>query len=101
MYAFNTTTVNFVTPNFQITVRSQNPNEDISIYYDRLKVYSSYRNQEITFRTRLPQTYHDHNEVNLWSPIIYGTVRISPEYSVALGAEQMAGARACFFGDQD
>ncbi|KAH1084402.1 hypothetical protein J1N35_024163 [Gossypium stocksii] len=64
IYAFNATTVNFLTPNFQITVRSQNPNDDISIYYDRLNVYSSYRYQEITFRTRFPQTYKDHNEEN-------------------------------------
>ncbi|MFQ6635832.1 hypothetical protein Gotur_011927 [Gossypium turneri] len=93
VYAFNATTFNFLTSNFQITVRSQNPNDDIGIYYDRLDVYATYRNQEITLRTRFPPTYQGHNEVNIWSPIIYGTmVPISPEYSVALGAEQMAGS---------
>ncbi|KAE8725144.1 vacuolar protein sorting-associated protein 4A-like [Hibiscus syriacus] len=93
VYAFNASAANFLTSNFQITLRSRNPNDDISIYYDRLDVYAEYRNQEITLRCRLPQTYQGHNEENTWSPFIYGTmVPVAPEYSFALGDEQAAGS---------
>ncbi|GMI79689.1 hypothetical protein like AT3G52470 [Hibiscus trionum] len=93
VYAFNTSAASFLTSNFQITIRSQNPNDNIGIYYDRLDVYAEFWNQEITLRCRLPQTYQGHNEVSVWSPIIYGNmVPIAPEYSPALGAEQAAGS---------
>ncbi|KAH1030267.1 hypothetical protein J1N35_046096 [Gossypium stocksii] len=32
---------------FQVTVSSRNPNDRIGIYYDRLDLYATYRNQQI------------------------------------------------------
>ncbi|KAE8663115.1 vacuolar protein sorting-associated protein 4A-like [Hibiscus syriacus] len=93
VYGFNASTQNFLTSNFQVTVSSRNPNDRIGIYYDRLVTYATYRNQQITLRTALPPTYQGHNEVNVWSPFIYGNmVPIAPDFSVALKTEQAAGS---------
>ncbi|XP_012441579.1 NDR1/HIN1-like protein 1 [Gossypium raimondii] len=92
VYAFNASTPNFLTSNFQVTVSTRNPNDRIGIYYDRLVIYATYRNQQTTLRTALPPTYQGHNEINVWSPFIYGNmVPIAPDFSVALKSEQAAG----------
>ncbi|GKV31917.1 hypothetical protein SLEP1_g40571 [Rubroshorea leprosula] len=93
VYAFNTSTPNFLTSNFQVTISSRNPNNKIGIYYDKLDVYADYRNQQITLRTAIPQTYQGHNDVNVWSPFVYGTdVPVAPYNSIALGQDQSTGA---------
>ncbi|KAJ4823747.1 NDR1/HIN1-like protein 1 [Turnera subulata] len=92
VYAFNTSVQNFLTSNFQVTLSSRNPNDKIGIYYDRLDVYATYRNQQITLRTALPPTYQGHKEVNVWSPFIYGTaVPVAPYNSVSLAQDQASG----------
>ncbi|XVE96309.1 hypothetical protein REPUB_Repub02eG0210200 [Reevesia pubescens] len=93
VYAFNTSISNFLTSNFQVTVSSRNPNDRIGIYYDRLDIYATYRDQQITLRTAIPPTYQGHKEINVWSPFLYGNmVPIAPYFSVALGSEQAAGS---------
>ncbi|GMI71092.1 NDR1/HIN1-like 1 [Hibiscus trionum] len=93
VYGFNASVPNFLTSSFQVTVSSRNPNDRIGIYYDRLDIYATYRDQQITPRTALPPTYQGHKEVNVWSPFVYGNmVPISPDFSVALGSEQAAGS---------
>ncbi|KAE8715297.1 vacuolar protein sorting-associated protein 4A-like [Hibiscus syriacus] len=93
VYGFNTSTPNFLTSNFQVTVSSRNPNDRIGIYYDRLVTYATYRNQQITLRTALPPTYQGHKEINVWSPFIYGNmVPIAPDFSAALKTEQAVGS---------
>ncbi|KAK8972488.1 hypothetical protein V6N11_018849 [Hibiscus sabdariffa] len=93
VYAFNASTPNFLTSNFQLTLSSRNPNDRIGIYYDRLDVYATYNNQQITLRTSLPPTYQGHKEINVWSPFINGnSVPIAPEFSASLGSEQAAGS---------
>ncbi|XWS56059.1 hypothetical protein CRYUN_Cryun09bG0054300 [Craigia yunnanensis] len=93
VYAFNSSTSNFLTSSFQVTISSRNPNDKIGIYYDRLNIYATYRNQQITLRTAIPPTYQGHKEINVWSPFIYGNmVPIAPDFSVALGSEQAAGS---------
>ena len=92
VFAFNLSQPNLLTTNFQITFASRNPNSKIGIYYDRLHVYATYRNQQITLRTAIPPTYQGHKEDNVWSPFVYGTaVPIAPYNSVALGDEQGHG----------
>ncbi|XP_021289985.1 NDR1/HIN1-like protein 1 [Herrania umbratica] len=93
VFAFNASTPNFLTSNFQVTVSSRNPNDKIGIYYDRLDIYASYRNQQITLRTAIPPTYQGHNEVNVWSPFVYGNmVPIAPDLFLALNSDQAAGS---------
>ncbi|XVE75874.1 hypothetical protein DITRI_Ditri12bG0126700 [Diplodiscus trichospermus] len=93
VYAFNTSVPNFLTSNFQVTISSRNPNDRIGVYYDRLDIYATYRNQQITLRTAIPPTYQGHKEVNVWSPFVYGNmVPIAPDFSAALSSEQSSGS---------
>ncbi|WCJ34204.1 Late embryogenesis abundant (LEA) hydroxyproline-rich glycoprotein family [Euphorbia peplus] len=92
VYAFNTSVPNSLTSNFQVTFSNRNPNDKIGIYYDRLDIYSTYRNQQITLRTRIPANYQGHKEINVWSPTIYGTgVPVAPYNAAMLGQDQSAG----------
>ncbi|KAG7556395.1 Heavy metal-associated domain superfamily [Arabidopsis suecica] len=76
-----------LTSSFKITLSSRNPNDKIGIYYDRLDVYASYGNQQITSPTAMPTTYQGHKEVKDWSPFVGGnSVHLAP-YN-ALNLEQ-------------
>jgi len=46
---FNVSQPNFLSSNLQVTVSSRNPNDKIGIFYDRLDIYVTYRNQEVAF----------------------------------------------------
>ncbi|XP_021715674.1 NDR1/HIN1-like protein 1 [Chenopodium quinoa] len=92
VYAFNVTAPNLLTATFQVTLSSRNPNERIGVYYERLDVHASYRNQQITLPTRMPYTYQGHKDVTIWSPFLYGNnVPIAPFLGVALQQDQNAG----------
>ncbi|KAJ6864726.1 NDR1/HIN1-like protein 1 [Populus alba x Populus x berolinensis] len=92
VYAFNVSSPNLLTSNFQVTLSSRNPNDKVGIYYDKLDVYATYRNQQITPRTAIPTSYQGHNEIDVWSPFVYGSaVPVSPYNSVALSQDQATG----------
>ncbi|KAJ6923998.1 hypothetical protein NC652_017344 [Populus alba x Populus x berolinensis] len=92
VYAFNVSYPSFITSNFQVTVSSRNPDDRVGIYYDRLDIYATYRDQQITLRTSIPSSYQGHKETNVWSPFIYGnSVPVSPYNSAALSQDQGAG----------
>ena len=92
VYAFNATTPNFITSNFQVTISSRNPNDKIGVYYDRLDIYVSYQSQQITYRTAIPPSYQGHKEVDVWSPFVYGTnVPVAPYNFLALSQDQTNG----------
>ncbi|KAK2655416.1 hypothetical protein Ddye_008468 [Dipteronia dyeriana] len=98
VYAFNVSSPNFLTSNFQVTISSRNPNDKIGIYYDKLDVYAIYRNQQITFRTAIPQTYQGHKEINVWSPFVFGTaVPVAPYNAVSLSQDQLNGVVPLIF----
>lgn len=92
VYAFNVSSPNFLTTNFQITLSSRNPNDRIGIYYDKVDVYASYRGQQITLPTLLPSSYQGHKDITVWSPFVYGnSVPVAPYYTDALTQDQFAG----------
>lgn len=92
VYQFNSTSPNTLTTTLQISVRSHNPNDRIGIYYNRLRVFASYHYQQITLPTLLPPTYQGHDDVNVWSPFLYGvSVPVGPYLSGALVQDQAAG----------
>ncbi|KAI5666963.1 hypothetical protein M9H77_16816 [Catharanthus roseus] len=92
VYAFNVSSPNFLTTNFQITLSSRNPNGRIGIYYDRVDVYASYRNQQITLPTLLPSSYQGHKDITVWSPFLFGnSVPIAPYFADQLNEDQLAG----------
>ncbi|MBA0650607.1 hypothetical protein Goklo_018003 [Gossypium klotzschianum] len=92
IYAFNLTAPNYLTSNMQITLVSRNPNERIGIYYHKLDVLASYRNQQITLPTLIPRTYQGHQDVTVWSPLLYGNaVPVAPFLEVGLNQDMNAG----------
>lgn len=85
-------TPNTLTITMQVTLWARNPNERIGIYYQKLDVYASYRNQQISLGTVLPATYQGHKDVTVWSPFLYGTaVPVSPYVLDSLRQDQNAG----------
>ena len=48
IYEFNISQPNLLSSNLQVTLSSRNPNDKIGVFYDRLDIYASYRNQEVT-----------------------------------------------------
>ncbi|XP_011046866.1 PREDICTED: protein YLS9-like [Populus euphratica] len=92
VYAFNVSYPNYITSNFQVTVSSRNPDDRVGIYYDRLDIYATYRDQQITLQTSTPTSYQGHKEITVWSPFICGnSVPVSPYNSAALSQDQGAG----------
>lgn len=92
VYTFNVSSPNSLTSYFQVTISSRNPNDQIGVYYDKLDVYATYRNQQITFRTAIPPTYQGHREINVWSPFVYGiAVPVAPYNAVLLSQDQTNG----------
>ena len=76
----------------QVTLSAQNPNDRVGIYFQKLEVYASYRSQQISATSALPNTYQGHNDITVWSPFLYGKdVPVSPFLLNALEQDQHAG----------
>ncbi|CAH8354651.1 unnamed protein product [Eruca vesicaria subsp. sativa] len=83
---------NLLTSNLQTTLISRNPDGKTGIYYDRLDVYASYHNQQITLATTIMPTYQGHKEVIVWSPFIGAKYApIAPTNGLSLVEEQSSG----------
>ncbi|XP_022756671.1 NDR1/HIN1-like protein 1 [Durio zibethinus] len=92
IYAFNLTAPNLLMSDMQITLSSRNPNDRVGIYYQRLDIFASYRDQQITLQTLLPRTYQGHQDVTIWSPILYGNaVPMAPILEEGLSQDMNAG----------
>ncbi|TXG73539.1 hypothetical protein EZV62_002118 [Acer yangbiense] len=92
LYAFNLSYPTTLTTDLQITISSRNPNQRIGVYYERIDVYASYRNQQISLPTMLPATYQGHKDINVWSPFLYGNaVPVSPYVAEALSQDLNTG----------
>ncbi|OMO83182.1 Late embryogenesis abundant protein, LEA-14 [Corchorus olitorius] len=92
IYGFNVTAPNFLTSNMQVTLASRNPNDKIGIYYQKLDIFATYRNQQITLPTLLPRTYQGHQDVTIWSPFLYGNaVPVAPFLEAGLSQDMNAG----------
>lgn len=82
-----------LTTTMQMTITTTNPNDRIGIYYVKLDVYGTYRNQQISLPAVMPQAYQGHREVTVWSPFLSGdTVPISPYLQQYLAQDLNAGA---------
>ncbi|KAL3755561.1 hypothetical protein ACJRO7_002590 [Eucalyptus globulus] len=93
VYNFNASVPSLLTINFQVTIYSRNPNDKLGIYYDRLDTYATYHSQQITYRTQIQPSYQGHKEVDVWSPLVFGTdVPVAPYNSLALAQDQSSGA---------
>ncbi|KAM6576535.1 hypothetical protein CsatB_028372 [Cannabis sativa] len=95
LYNFTTTTAPpyILTTVTQLTISSKNPNGRIGIYYQKLDVYVTYREQQITAATLLPYSYQGHHDVAVWSPLVFGNaVPVSPYLQQVLSQDLNFGS---------
>nr|XP_048335339.1 NDR1/HIN1-like protein 12 isoform X1 [Ziziphus jujuba var. spinosa]XP_048335340.1 NDR1/HIN1-like protein 12 isoform X1 [Ziziphus jujuba var. spinosa] len=92
IYELNTSTQPLISTTMQFTVVTRNPNKRVSIYYDRLSAFVSYRNQAITPQVSLPPLYHEKKSTVALSPVLGGgTVPVSVEVVNSLAMDQSYG----------
>ncbi|CAH9148081.1 unnamed protein product [Cuscuta epithymum] len=76
----------------QLTIAASNPNERAGIFYDHLHVYATYRGQQITLDTLLPDSYQGKKEVFVWSPFLNGgSVLVAPYIGEELSQDERSG----------
>ncbi|KAE8808111.1 protein YLS9-like [Hordeum vulgare] len=56
----------------QVTLASRNPNDRVGIFYRRLDVFVTYRDEPVTVPVSLPPMYQGHRDVTIWSPVLSG-----------------------------
>ncbi|KAF7000492.1 hypothetical protein CFC21_016387 [Triticum aestivum] len=56
----------------QVTLASRNPNDRVGIFYRRLDVFVTYRDEPVTVPISLPPMYQGHRDVTIWSPVLSG-----------------------------
>lgn len=82
-----------VSTTMQFTVLTHNPNRRVSIYYDRLTAFVTYRNQAITPQLSLPPLFHGRRSTVALSPVLGGgqAVPVSPEVMNGLTVDEAYG----------
>ncbi|XP_057507167.1 NDR1/HIN1-like protein 26 [Actinidia eriantha] len=93
IYQLNISTPhNLLNSSIQLTLLSKNPNNKVGIYYDKLQVYASYKDQEITVDSSLPPFYQGHGERNMLSAELAGTgLPVGPTSGYEVGRDRTAG----------
>ncbi|KAM4105256.1 hypothetical protein ACJW30_06G218500 [Castanea mollissima] len=102
IYELNTSTPPVISTTMQFTVLTRNPNKRLSIYYDKLSTFVSYRNEPITPQVMLPPLYHRKHSTIAVSPVVGGTpVPVSLDVANGLATDEtygVVGLRLVFFG---
>lgn len=92
VYQLNTTSPPFISTTIQFTVVTRNPNKRVSIYYDNLSAYVSYKDQPITAPLTLPPLFHETKSTVALSPVLGGSpVPVVAEAAKGLQMEQSYG----------
>ncbi|GLT79839.1 hypothetical protein SLA2020_513120 [Shorea laevis] len=86
IYDLNFSSPPFISTSMQFTIFTRNPNKRVSIFYDRLTAYVSYRNQQITLPVDLPPLFHETKSTVALSPVLGG-------FGVPVSAEVVNGLR--------
>ncbi|XXG66932.1 hypothetical protein AAC387_Pa06g0391 [Persea americana] len=92
IYGINTTSPDMISTTMQFTVVTHNPNKRTGVFYDRLSVYVSYRNQAITTPVSLPVLFQEPESTVAVSPMLGGDlVPVSQEVSNGLVTDRAYG----------
>ncbi|TYJ04909.1 hypothetical protein E1A91_A12G126600v1 [Gossypium mustelinum] len=95
IYELNATSQPFISTSMQFTIVMRNTNKRVSIYYDKLQAYVSYRNQQITPPLDLPPLYHATKTTVALSPVLdSGMVPASAEVVNGLMIDETYGVVA-------
>ncbi|KDP28408.1 hypothetical protein JCGZ_14179 [Jatropha curcas] len=95
IYDLNTSSPPFISTSMQFTLVTRNPNKRVSIIYDKLSAYVSYRDQAITPAIALPPLYHDTKSTVALSPVLGGSkVPVSADVANGLVMDESYGVVA-------
>ncbi|KAL8098142.1 NDR1/HIN1-like protein 12 [Apium graveolens] len=72
VFDLNTTSPPFISTTMQFTIVAINPNQRVSVYYDRLSAFVSYKNQMITPQQTLPPLHQYKDSTVSLSPVLGG-----------------------------
>lgn len=84
VFDLNTSSPPFISTTMQFTVVTRNPNDRVSIYYDHLSAFVSYKNLMITPPLMLPPLHQQKDSTVSMSPIL-GGVAVPVSLEVANG----------------
>ncbi|XP_011093003.1 NDR1/HIN1-like protein 12 [Sesamum indicum] len=73
VYELNATSPPFISTTMQFTVVTRNPNKRVSIFYNQLSAFVSYKNQAITPPVILPPLFHETKSTVALSPVLGGS----------------------------
>ncbi|CAK9143992.1 unnamed protein product [Ilex paraguariensis] len=92
IYYLNTTAPPFLSVTMQFTIVTRNPNKRVSIFYDQLSAFVSYKNQAITPPVMLPPLCHRKHSTVALSPVLGGAaVPVSVEVANGLVMDKTYG----------
>lgn len=95
IYELNTSSPPLISTTMQFTVITRNPNKRVSIYYDKLSVFVSYKDQAITPQVMLPPLYHRRHSTVAVSPVVGGgAVPVSVDVANGLVTDEAYGVVA-------
>ncbi|KAE8657759.1 Response regulator, putative isoform 1 [Hibiscus syriacus] len=95
VYELNATSQPFISTSMQFTIVMRNPNKRVSIFYNNLQAYVSYRNQQITPTIDLPPLHHKTKSTVSLSPVLgSGMVLASGEVVNGLMIDETYGVVA-------
>ncbi|MED6181945.1 hypothetical protein PIB30_024134 [Stylosanthes scabra] len=102
IFGLNATSPPLLAVTMQFSILIRNPNRRVSIYFDSLNAFVSYRDQPITPRVMLPPLYLEKHSTVALSPVIGGSpVPVSPEVSNGLIQDEgygVVGLKLAFLG---
>ncbi|XP_017257216.1 NDR1/HIN1-like protein 12 [Daucus carota subsp. sativus] len=84
VFDLNTTSPPFISTTLQFTIVARNPNDRVSVYYDRLNAFVSYKSQMITPQMILPPLHQYKDSTVSFSPVL-GGVAVPVSLEVANG----------------
>ncbi|KFK30720.1 hypothetical protein AALP_AA6G018700 [Arabis alpina] len=93
IYDLNFTSPPLISTSVQFSVLARNPNKRVSIHYDKLSMYVTYKDQIITPPLSLPPLRLGHKSTVVIAPVLGGEgVPVSPEVANGLKNDEAYGA---------
>ncbi|XP_059628929.1 NDR1/HIN1-like protein 26 [Cornus florida] len=95
VYQLNISGPHLLNSSIQFTLLSKNPNKKVGVYYDELRVFATYKDQQITSDTSLPPFYQGHEDSNLLTAsLVGGGLPVASSFGYEMGRDQTAGKMA-------
>ncbi|KAH7686972.1 Late embryogenesis abundant protein LEA-2 subgroup domain-containing protein [Dioscorea alata] len=92
IYQLSLSSPHLLNSTIEATLLSKNPNTRVGIYYDKVRVFATYKGQQITGDSELPSFYQGHEESNFLSTALYGNgMPVYPLFGYEVSRDQTTG----------